>query len=94
VIDALFQVIEARKTERPDNSYTVKLLDAGSEEIARKVGEEALEVIIAALSEGDERLLQESADLIYHLLVLLSSRGLSPEQVYEVLRQRRSPVEG
>jgi phosphoribosyl-ATP pyrophosphohydrolase/phosphoribosyl-AMP cyclohydrolase len=93
MIDELFQVIEARKLERPTNSYTVKLFEAGTAEIARKVGEEALEVIVAALSERDERLLQESADLIYHLLVLLSSRGLSPDQVYAVLTERRSPGE-
>jgi phosphoribosyl-ATP pyrophosphohydrolase len=94
MIDELFQVIEARKRERPANSYTVKLLDAGSPEIARKVAEEASEVLVAALIEGEQRLLQESADLLYHLLVLLSSKGLSPAQVYEVLGQRRSLGKG
>ncbi len=91
MIDELFDVIEARKRARPDDSYTVKLLDAGAAHVARKVGEEALEVMVAAMNESDERLLEECADLIYHVLVLLSVKGLDPDQLFEVLNRRRSP---
>ncbi len=71
------------------DSYTARLLAAGEDEIVKKVGEEAVEVILAAKGQGDARLVEESADLVYHLLVLLLSRGLSWADVEAELDRRR-----
>ena len=72
-----------------DSSYTARLLAAGEDEIVKKVGEDAVEVILAAKGQGDARLVEESADLVYHLLVLLLSRGLSWADVEAELVRRR-----
>ncbi|NOZ50060.1 MAG: phosphoribosyl-ATP diphosphatase [Chloroflexi bacterium] len=87
-IDQLWATIQSRKDEMPEGSYTAFLFEKGENEILKKIGEEAIEVIIAAKGEGDERVLYESADLIYHLLVLLAARGLSWQQVEAELAQR------
>jgi phosphoribosyl-AMP cyclohydrolase / phosphoribosyl-ATP pyrophosphohydrolase len=87
---ALWRTIAERALERPPGSYTVELLDEGVGACARKVGEEAVEVTVAALDESDERLLEEAADLIYHLYVLLAARGLDVSQVEDVLEARGS----
>jgi phosphoribosyl-ATP pyrophosphohydrolase/phosphoribosyl-AMP cyclohydrolase len=89
ILDELFAVILDRQTSRPAGSYTAYLLDAGEDEILKKVGEEAMEVILAAKGQGDGRLVAEMADLIYHLLVLLAARGLSLEVVRGELARRR-----
>jgi len=89
----LFKVIEARKAGMPEGSYTVELLQQGQAQMLRKVGEEALEVILAAQGEGDQRLIEEVADLFYHTLVLLAGRDLTLEQVEAELRRRHQPVE-
>lgn len=89
IVDELFAVILDRKRRRPGGSYTTKLLDAGENEILKKVGEEAVEVVLAAKDEGEERLVCEVADLAYHLLVLLASRGLEPADVTAELAGRR-----
>jgi phosphoribosyl-ATP pyrophosphohydrolase/phosphoribosyl-AMP cyclohydrolase len=78
--------IAGRHHEMPDSSYTAKLLERGTGHISQKVGEEAVEVVVAAL-EG-ERLAEESADLLYHLLVLLEERGVRVEEVAKVLDER------
>jgi phosphoribosyl-ATP pyrophosphohydrolase/phosphoribosyl-AMP cyclohydrolase len=78
--------IAGRRRERPESSYTAKLLDRGTGYTAQKVGEEAVEVVVAAL-EG-ERLAEETADLLYHLLVLLEGRGVGVEEVARVLDER------
>ncbi len=78
--------IAGRRREMPEGSYTAKLLDRGTGYTAQKVGEEAVEVVVAAL-EG-ENLAEESADLLYHLLVLLEGRGVSVEEVARVLDER------
>ena len=88
VLDELFAVIEGRRGGSPDASYTARLLAAGPAKIARKVGEEAVEVVVAALSEPD-RLAAESADLLYHLLVLWADAGVKPEQVWGELARRQ-----
>jgi len=88
MLDELFQIIEDRKKEQPEGSYTVKLMTAGVNQILRKIGEETLEVIFAAKDEGDQRLVEESADLIYHLWVLLSYQGIRLDQVKEELAAR------
>ncbi len=83
----LERTLRSRALERPDGSYTVKLLD-DRELIAAKVEEEAEEVIRAAREESDERVAEEAADLLYHLSVLMVSRGVSQEAVLEVLNAR------
>lgn len=88
MLDELFSIIEARKKERPSGSYTCKLLDGGEDLILRKVGEEALEVLLAAKSEGEQRLVEESADLIYHLFVLLAYKDIPLEKVKGELSKR------
>jgi len=85
---ALWRAIAERALERPEGSYTTQLLEAGVGAVARKVGEEAVELTVAALDESDERVLEEAADLVYHLYVLLAARGLDVAGVEEVLRAR------
>ncbi len=89
VIDELYAVLLARKRDAPPGSYTAELLAAGEDEIVKKVGEEAVEVILAAKGQGDERLVAETADLVYHLLVLLAARDLSWHDVLRELALRR-----
>ncbi|MCS6802958.1 MAG: bifunctional phosphoribosyl-AMP cyclohydrolase/phosphoribosyl-ATP diphosphatase HisIE [Chloroflexota bacterium] len=86
----LFAVIEERRRERPAGSYTAALFDRGIDTIAKKVGEEASEVIIAAKNGDPGPLAGEVADLWYHTLVLLAACGLTPDAVLAVLRERRS----
>jgi phosphoribosyl-ATP pyrophosphohydrolase len=88
VLEHLFKVIESRKSASPDASYTAKLLAGGALAIGAKITEEAGETVLAALGEGNESLAAESADLIYHLLVLWAEAGLNPEQVWAVLVRR------
>ena len=88
VLDELFEVITDRKANPTPGSYTAKLL-VGGDEILKKVGEEAMEVILAGKGQSDERLVEEAADLVYHLLVLLASRDLTLDDVRAELAQRR-----
>jgi phosphoribosyl-ATP pyrophosphohydrolase/phosphoribosyl-AMP cyclohydrolase len=85
---ALWRTIAQRAAERPEGSYTTELLNAGVGPAARKVGEEAVEVTVAALDESDERVVEEAADLVYHLYVLLAARGIDLAQVEDVLVAR------
>ncbi len=84
----LERVIAKRDEDRPEGSYTTDLLEAGVKRIAQKVGEEGVETALAAAAGGDEEVLNESADLIYHLLVLLRSRKLELGSLVEVLKIR------
>lgn len=84
----LEQLIAERKEDRPEGSYTTRLFDAGIKRIAQKVGEEGVETALAAVAGDDEELLNESADLLYHLLVLLRSRSLDLGSMVEVLKNR------
>ena len=88
VLDELFSVILDRKANPTPGSYTAKLL-AASDEALKKVGEEAIEVVLAGKGQSDQRLVEESADLLYHLLVLLASRGLTLDDVRAELARRR-----
>jgi phosphoribosyl-ATP pyrophosphohydrolase/phosphoribosyl-AMP cyclohydrolase len=83
-------VIAERDKTRPKGSYTTTLFEFGVKRIAQKVGEEGVETALAATAGDDEELVNESADLIYHLLVLLRSRKLDLSSIIEVLRQRHS----
>ena len=87
-IQWLFEVIEGRKNNPSEKSYTTSLFNDGLPKIAQKVGEEGTEVVVAALAQDDQRLIEEVADLTYHTLVLLSARGLSPNQVISELEKR------
>ena len=89
VLRELFDVILDRQVNPQPGSYTAKLLNAGEDEVLKKVGEEAMEVILAAKGQGDERLVFEVADLFYHLLVLLVARGLTLSDVEAELARRR-----
>lgn len=88
VLQALWHTIEDRKRNPPPGSYTAKLFEAGMPRIAQKVGEEGVETAVAALSQGDDRVIAEMADLMYHCLVLLSARGLQWSAVEAELARR------
>ena len=81
-------VIAQRASEKPDASYTAKLLAKGLNKVAQKVGEEGVETALAGVNESDQKLVEESADLVYHLLVLLRARGVKLEQVVRQLESR------
>jgi len=87
-IQWLFDVIEDRKKNPSEKSYTTSLFKEGLPKIAQKVGEEGTEVVVAALAQDDGRLIEEIADLTYHTLVLLSARGLTPADVVAELEKR------
>jgi phosphoribosyl-ATP pyrophosphohydrolase len=87
-LQKLSEVIRSRKANAPAGSYTASLFAKGEDEIVKKVGEEAIEVIIAAKGQGRERLVSESADLIYHLLVLLVEKEVVWEEVEAELQKR------
>ncbi|QNT69376.1 phosphoribosyl-ATP diphosphatase [Defluviicoccus vanus] len=88
VLDRLFKTIESRRGADPSSSYTAKLLNKGRHKIARKVGEEAIEVIVAAIDETPEHVAAESADVLYHLLVLWADVGVRPRDVWAALAAR------
>jgi phosphoribosyl-AMP cyclohydrolase / phosphoribosyl-ATP pyrophosphohydrolase len=84
----LQDLIDKRKSEMPENSYTTSLFRKGINKIAQKVGEEAVELIIEAKDDNKDLFLNESADLLYHLLVLLTAKGYRIEDVISVLERR------
>ena len=88
ILDRLFDVVESRKGSDADASYTAKLLAAGTPKIAQKVGEEAIETVIEALADNHGKIAEESADLLYHLLVLWADKGVRPEDVWSVIADR------
>ncbi len=88
LLDELYQVILSRKGTSPDSSYTASLFDKGIDRILKKVGEEATEVVIAGKGGSDQELTCESADLLYHLLVLLAARNIPVELVWSELARR------
>lgn len=87
-LDALFATIAARKGSDPASSYTAKLLGGGAALCARKLGEEAIETVVASLSADRKAVIAESADLLYHWLVLLAAAGVEPSEVYAELARR------
>ncbi|MBN9582959.1 MAG: phosphoribosyl-ATP diphosphatase [Afipia sp.] len=87
-IHDLATIIDARAASGGEASYTRKLLDKGAEHCAKKLGEEAVETVIAAVENDRDHLIAESADLLFHLLVLLKSRGVALSEVEDVLAQR------
>ena len=89
ILDELYAVIQDRKRQSPETSYTAKLVDSGISRIAQKVIEEAGEVSLAAATQDKDSIPSEIADLLYHVLVLISASDTRPEQVWEELRRRR-----
>ena len=87
-LDRLYAVIVSRRGADPAASYTAKLLAGGTARIAKKLGEEAVETIIAAVGGDNHQLAAESADLLYHLLVLWAERGVAPPSVWQELESR------
>ena len=88
VLDRLYKVIESRRGADPSVSNTARLFAKGTEKIAQKVGEEAVETVVAATAEDETRLAAETADLLYHLLVLLQASGVDPSEVNDELVRR------
>ena len=93
LLHELYKLIKSRQLERPEGSYTTYLFDKGLDKILKKVGEESAETIIAAKNDDRKQLVSETADLIYHLLVMLVARGVDLNDVCNELAQRRKPGE-
>lgn len=89
VLKELYSVIEERKEKRPEGSYTTYLFNSGLDKILKKVGEEATETIVAAKNTDGQRLVSETSDLLYHLLVLLVERGATLDEIARELKERR-----
>jgi len=88
ILQAVYQVILDRKANPTDSSYTASLMRGGIDKILKKIGEEATEVVIAAKGGVHDEIVYESADLVFHLLVLLGHQNIPPEAVYDELRRR------
>ena len=88
VLERLFLTIESRRGADPQTSYTAKLFSKGTQRIAQKVGEEAVETVIAAVAKDKEHVISESADLLYHLCVLWADAGVRPADVFQTLEKR------
>jgi phosphoribosyl-ATP pyrophosphohydrolase len=89
ILERLFSVIEDRRGADPGGSYTAKLLSEGRNKIAKKLGEEATETVIAAATGTPAEVARESADLLYHLLVLWAACGVTPAEVWSELARRK-----
>ena len=90
ILEELRRVIEERRRTGGEASYTARLLAKGQNHVLKKIGEEATEVVLAAKSESDLRLAEETADLLFHLLVALSGRGVALQAALDVLHERRA----
>jgi phosphoribosyl-ATP pyrophosphohydrolase len=88
ILQAVYQVILDRKANPTDNSYTASLMRGGIDKILKKIGEESTEVVIAAKGGVHDEIVYETADLVFHLLVLLGHQNIPPEAVYNELRRR------
>ena len=84
----LYNVIEQRRNADPEKSYVAKLFKKGSQKIAQKVGEEAVETVLAASGGKQENIISESADLLFHLMILWADHRITPEQVLAELKRR------
>jgi len=93
VLNRLAATIKARRTANPEESHTKRLLDEAPLKPAKKLGEEAVEVALAAVAEKKPALVGEVADLVYHLLVVLESRGVTLDEIYDELERRMQATE-
>lgn len=89
ILEELYKIIEDRKKNLPKDSYVASLFKKGTDKIAQKVGEESIEVIIAAKNENKQRIISEVADLLFHTLILLSSKNISVSDILKELKQRQ-----
>ena len=91
ILDELFAIIESRKAELPEGSYTASLFthEKGENAVLEKLGEETTELVLAAKDDDTDELAHEAADIVYHLLVLLSMKGMTLEDLREELGERR-----
>jgi len=87
--EELFETIKSRKDSSADSSYTASLFQKGISKISQKVGEEGTEVVVAALSQSNERLIEEISDLTYHVMVLMAYKGLTLEDILKELESRK-----
>lgn len=88
-INELYQIIEDRKRTKPEDSYVAELFQKGRDRIVKKVGEEAMEVIIAAKNRRKKEIVEETADLWFHVLVMLSSLEIRPKDILDELERRK-----
>ena len=88
-LEELYQTLQTRKSANPDSSYTARLLQSGEDEILKKIGEESVEIILAAKGQGDQRLVEEISDLTYHILVLLVQREIPLSTISAELNKRK-----
>ena len=88
-LNDLYKTLETRKSADPSTSYTARLLQSGEDEIVKKIGEEAIEIILAAKGQGDQRLVEEISDLTYHILVLLVQKGIPLSAISDELNKRK-----
>lgn len=89
MIDQLYNLIEKRKKELPEGSYIASLFNQGEDRIVQKVGEEAVEVVVAAKGKVKQRVIEEFADLLFHSLILLSYLGIKPKEILDELEKRK-----
>lgn len=89
-IQSLYELIQTRKMQMPENSYTTYLFREGRDKIVKKVGEEAVEVVLAASAQTRERLVEEIADLTYHVLVLMAQQEIKPQDILGELTKRHA----
>ena len=87
-IEQLREIIKERRSSTAEKSYTKSLIEAGTGKCAKKMGEEAVEAVIAAVSEDDQAFREETADLLYHLLVLLEEKNIACTEIEEILASR------
>jgi len=89
MIDELYKVIVSRKKNSPKNSYVGSLFQSGTDRIIQKVGEEAVEVVIAAKNKKKDEIISEVADLLFHVLILLAAFEITPKEIFSELQKRR-----
>ena len=87
-LDQLIDIIKERRSSTAEKSYTKSLIEAGTRKCAKKMGEEAVETVIAAVSEDDQAFKEETADLLYHLLVLLEEKNITLKEIEDILASR------
>ena len=87
-LNTLYQILETRKLADPTTSYTARLLQQGEDEIIKKIGEEAVEIILATKGQGNQRLIEEISDITYHILVLLVQREIPLISISDELKKR------
>lgn len=88
-LEELYEIIQDRKEKMPENSYVASLFRDGKDRIIQKVGEEATEVIIAAKNETKKRIISEVADLLFHILIMLSDFNIKPKDILRELKKRK-----